>query len=88
MFLQVASQVLTDQTCQLMETLITSLGEGLLQLNVTNAAYKLNGDLRALSLVYSAELPVVPPPELAPVLTKLLEKIKQEAGQYLFLIST
>lgn len=64
-----------------METLVASLGENLAQLNILNTAYKLNGDLRALALVYSAELPVVPPPDLAPVLNKLLDKIKQETGK-------
>ena len=52
------------------------------RLNILNTAYKLNGDLRALALVYSAELPVVPPPELAPVLNRLLDKIKQETGKW------
>lgn len=49
--------------------------------DVTSVAYKLNADLRALSLVYSVELPVVPPPDLLGTVTKLLEKIIQENGK-------
>lgn len=73
---QVAPQVLSDHTCQLMETLCKTVPT-----DVTSVAYKLNADLRALSLVYSVELPVVPPPDLLGTVTKLLEKIIQENGR-------
>lgn len=63
-----------------MESIVTTLGENLSQFNVTTDAYRLNGDLRALALVYSVELPVIPHPQLASVLHQLLVEIEKVSG--------
>ncbi|KAG8281085.1 hypothetical protein J6590_066173 [Homalodisca vitripennis] len=58
-----------------METLVNTLGKTLPSTDLTTTAYKLNGELRALSLVYSVELPVVPPPDLLAILNNLQARI-------------
>ncbi|XP_039283222.1 ubiquitin carboxyl-terminal hydrolase 34 isoform X3 [Nilaparvata lugens] len=83
-FPKVAEQVLTDQTCLLMESIVTTLAENMASgLNVCEHAQasRLNGDLRALAIVYSVELPVIPHPQLEPVLNQLLTQINNESGE-------
>jgi len=67
---------LTEQTCNLIENLISSLSDIMSQVNVQSTAYKLNGDLRALSLVYSSDVPPPPSEELVSTIDALLAKTK------------
>lgn len=46
------------------------------QVNVQATAYKLNGDLRALALVYNSDVPLSPSEELISTIDALLEKTK------------
>jgi ubiquitin carboxyl-terminal hydrolase 34 len=74
--LQVAAHVLTEQTCNLIENLISSLSDIMSQVNVQATAYKLNGDLRALALVYNSDVPLSPSEELISTVDALLMKTK------------
>lgn len=65
---------------------MTTLGENLSQVNISAEAYRLNGDLRALALVYSVELPVVPHPQLPSVLHRLLAEIEKISGMLIFTV--
>lgn len=49
-----ATHVLTEQTCNLIESLVKTLAQTIDDMNVKTMAYRLTGDLRALLLVYSA----------------------------------
>ncbi|CAG2061985.1 unnamed protein product, partial [Timema podura] len=73
-FPKVASHVLNDQTCNLIENLVTSLSGIVNLVNIRTTANKLNGDLRALALVYSTEVALSPSAELLPTLNQLLIK--------------
>lgn len=74
---QVATRVLSDNTCQLIDNLVTSLHEKVEHLDVSVMAYKLNADLRALNLVYSnVEVPIAPPNNIVQTLNCLLAKVK------------
>ncbi|XP_072159450.1 LOW QUALITY PROTEIN: ubiquitin carboxyl-terminal hydrolase 34 [Bemisia tabaci] len=55
-FPKVAQQVLTDQTVQMVEKLCLSLMANRANLNILDVGYKLNGDLRALAIIYSHNL--------------------------------
>lgn len=68
--------MLTEQTCNLIENLISSLSDIMSQVNVQSTAYKLNGDLRALALVYSSDVPPPPSEELVSTIDALLAKTK------------
>lgn len=68
--------MLTEQTCNLIENLISSLSDIMSQVNVQSTAYKLNGDLRALSLVYNSDVPPPPSEELVSTIDALLAKTK------------
>lgn len=46
------------------------------QVNVEATAYKLNGDLRALALVYDSDVPLSPSEELVSTIDALLTKTK------------
>ena len=46
------------------------------QVNVEATAYKLNGDLRALALVYDSDVPLSPSEELISTIDALLAKTK------------
>lgn len=74
--MQVASHVLTEQTCSLIENLVGSLSDSLSSLNIRNSAYKLNGDLRALTLVYGSEVSLQMSDDFLPMLEQLLTKTK------------
>jgi ubiquitin carboxyl-terminal hydrolase 34 len=74
--LQVAAHVLTEQTCNLIENLISSLSDIMSQVNVQATACKLNGDLRALALVYNSDVPLSPSEELISTIDALLDKTK------------
>ncbi|XP_068081544.1 ubiquitin carboxyl-terminal hydrolase puf [Anabrus simplex] len=75
-FPKVASHVLTEQTCNLIENLTSSLTEISETMDVQSQAYKLNGDLRALTIVYSCDVPLAIPEELLPALDQLLSRSK------------
>jgi hypothetical protein len=60
----------------LIENLISSLSDIVSQVNVQTTAYKLNGDLRALALVYNSDVPLSPPEELVSTIDALLAKTK------------
>ncbi|XP_071450552.1 ubiquitin carboxyl-terminal hydrolase 34 [Hetaerina americana] len=73
-FSKVASHVLNEQTCNLISSLVSSLTEIAEVVSVRATAFKLNGDLRALSLVYGSGAGLTPPPTLDNTLTVLLTK--------------
>ncbi|KAG8236170.1 hypothetical protein J437_LFUL013436 [Ladona fulva] len=75
-FPKVASHVLNEQTCNLIDSLVSSLTDIAEVVSVRATAYKLNGDLRALSLVYGSGVGPSPPTSLANTLAILLNKAR------------
>ncbi|XP_049955909.1 ubiquitin carboxyl-terminal hydrolase 34 [Schistocerca serialis cubense] len=76
-FPKVASHVLTEQTCNLIDNLVTSLSEIVPMVNVRATALKLNGDLRALTMVYNSDASLPVSDELTPTLLQLLTKARE-----------
>jgi hypothetical protein len=58
------------------ETAIGSLAEMMSTMNVKTIASKLTGELRALMLVYSSQVNLVPPKQLPLILHQLMAKVK------------
>jgi len=71
-FPKLASHVLTDQTCLLIDNLVSSLTAMVEAVDVEASAHRLTGDLRALALVYSSSTRLKPPSSLLPALETLL----------------
>ncbi|XP_063231242.1 ubiquitin carboxyl-terminal hydrolase 34 isoform X2 [Bacillus rossius redtenbacheri] len=80
-FPKVAPQVLNAQTRGLVGSLVSSLTGAAGALGVRAAAGRLNGDLSALLLVYSAGAGLEPPPELGPALGQLLARARAARGK-------
>ncbi|XP_046627893.1 ubiquitin carboxyl-terminal hydrolase 34 [Neodiprion virginianus] len=84
-FPKLASHVLTEQTCSLIDNLVSSLTAMVEAVDVQVAAHRLTGDLRALALVYSSGTRLKPPGGLQPALDTLLARTRaakaKEAGQ-------
>uniref|UniRef100_A0A8D8RQZ4 ubiquitinyl hydrolase 1 n=1 Tax=Cacopsylla melanoneura TaxID=428564 RepID=A0A8D8RQZ4_9HEMI len=80
-FPKTSSSVLTEQTCQIMECLVTTLAEidthQSDQISIPCCA-KLNAELRALSIVYCMQPPLPPPHHFRPLLRKFLVRIKSK----------
>ncbi|KAI5706705.1 hypothetical protein M8J75_010579 [Diaphorina citri] len=74
-----SSSVLTEQTCQIMECLVSTLADidsqQSDQISIASCA-KLNAELRALSIVYCMQPPLLPPHQFRPLLRKFLYKVK------------
>lgn len=68
--------MLNDQTCTLIESLVTSLVTQASAINIRIIAAKLNGDLRALNLAYSSDVPLAVSPSLLPTLEHLLARTR------------
>ncbi|KAL0270091.1 UNVERIFIED_CONTAM: hypothetical protein PYX00_007611 [Menopon gallinae] len=76
-FPKVASRVLSDNTCQIIDNLVMSLNQKVQQMDVKSMAYQLNADLRALKLVYSnVDVPIAPPNNLVQTLHCLIAKVR------------
>lgn len=72
-----ASRVLSDNTCQIVDNLVMSLNQKVQQMDVNSMAYRLNADLRALELVYSnVDVPIAPPNNLVQTLLCLVAKVR------------
>lgn len=69
--------MLSEQTCSLIENLVSSLTNVVGAMNIRIIAPKLNGDLRALMLAYSSSAPLAVPPTLLPTLEHLLNRTRQ-----------
>lgn len=76
---QVANQVINDQMMSLVTSLMTSLVRMLEETDLTKQAWKLNGDLRALTLVFSVEKPTEVPSDFSNVMNSLIEHCKEIA---------
>lgn len=75
-FPKLASHVLTEQTCSLIDNLVSSLTAMVEAVDVQVAAHRLTGDLRALALVYSSGTRLKPPSGLQPALDTLLARTR------------
>lgn len=72
-----ASRVLSDNTCQLIENLVMTLNQKAQQMDTVGLAAPLNADLRALYLVYSnVDVPIAPPDALVSTLVCLQAKVR------------
>lgn len=82
-FPKLASHVLTEQTCSLIDNVVTSLSGMVEAVDVKTSAPRLTGDLRALALVYSSGSRLEPPVSLQPALETLLLRVKgvKESGE-------
>ncbi|KAJ8674345.1 hypothetical protein QAD02_005607 [Eretmocerus hayati] len=80
-FPKLASQVLTEQTCSIIDNLVSSLVDMVEAVDVQSSAHRLVGDLRALSLVYSSGTVLKPPPSLGAALETLLKRTKEARGR-------
>lgn len=75
-FPKLASHVLTDQTCLLIDNLVSSLTAMVEAVDVEASAQRLTGDLRALALVYSSSTRLKPPSTLSSALETLLSRTR------------
>ncbi|XP_012254828.2 ubiquitin carboxyl-terminal hydrolase 34 [Athalia rosae] len=75
-FPKLASHVMTEQTCSLIDNLVSSLTAMVEAVDVQVAAHRLTGDLRALALVYSSGTRLKPPSGLQPALDTLLARTR------------
>lgn len=75
-FPKLANHVLTEQTCLLIDNLVSSLTTMVEAVDVEVAAHRLTGDLRALALVYSSSTRLKPPSSLLPALETLLSRTR------------
>lgn len=71
-FPKLANHVLTEQTCLLIDNLVSSMTAMVEAVDVEASAQRLTGDLRALALVYSSSTRLKPPATLLPALETLL----------------
>ncbi|XP_032664565.1 ubiquitin carboxyl-terminal hydrolase puf isoform X2 [Odontomachus brunneus] len=75
-FPKLASHVLTEQTCLLIDNLVSSMTAMVEAVDVEASAQRLTGDLRALALVYSSSTRLKPPATLLPALETLLSRTR------------
>ncbi|XP_015123639.1 ubiquitin carboxyl-terminal hydrolase 34 [Diachasma alloeum] len=75
-FPKLASHVLTEQTCSLIDNVVSSLSGMVEAVDVKTSAPRLTGDLRALALVYSSGSRLEPPASLQPALDTLLARVR------------
>lgn len=75
-FPKLASHVLTEQTCLLIDNLVSSLTAMVDAVDVEASAHRLTGDLRALALVYSSSTRLKPSSSLLPALETLLSRTR------------
>ncbi|XP_057336925.1 ubiquitin carboxyl-terminal hydrolase puf [Microplitis mediator] len=75
-FPKLANHVLTEQTCSLIDNLVSSLSTMVDAVDVKASAHRLTGDLRALVLVYSSGSQVEPPKSLHQALETLLTRTR------------
>lgn len=75
-FPKLASHVLTEQTCSIIDNLVSTLSSMVEVVDLQASAHRLVGDLRALALVYSSGADIKPPESLQPALETLLTRIK------------
>ena len=75
-FPKLANHVLTEQTCSLIDNLVSSLSAMVEAVDVKVSAHRLTGDLRALALVYSSGTRLEAPPSLLPALEILLTRTR------------
>lgn len=75
-FPKLASHVLTEQTCSIIDNLVSTLTSMVEVVDVQESAHRLTGDLRALALVYSSGADIKPPPTLHAALETLLTRTK------------
>lgn len=75
-FPKLASHVLTEQTCLLIDNLVSSLTAMVEAVDVEASAHRLTGDLRALALVYSSSTRLKPSSSLLPALETLLSRTR------------
>lgn len=85
-FPKLANHVLTEQTCSLIDNLVSTLSSMVEAVDVKSSAHRLTGDLRALALVYSSGTRLEPPESLHQTLETLLTrtrnaKIKETSQQ-------
>lgn len=75
-FPKLAGHVLTEQTCLLIDNLVSSLTAMVEAVDVEASAHRLTGDLRALALVYSSSTRLKPASSLLPALETLLSRTR------------
>lgn len=75
-FPKLANHVLTEQTCLLIDNLVSSMMAMVEAVDIQASAHRLTGDLRALALVYSSSTRLKPPSNLLPALETLLSRTK------------
>lgn len=75
-FPKLANHVLTEQTCLLIDNLVSSMMAMVEAVDIQSSAHRLTGDLRALALVYSSSSRLKPPSTLLPALETLLSRTR------------
>lgn len=75
-FPKLANHVLTEQTCLLIDNLVSSMVAMVEAVDIQASAHRLTGDLRALALIYSSSTRLKPPSSLLPALETLLSRTK------------
>lgn len=75
-FPKLANHVLTEQTCLLIDNLVSSMVAMVEAVDIQASAHRLTGDLRALALVYSSSTRLKPPASLLPALETLLSRTR------------
>lgn len=73
-----ASHVLTEQTCTIIDSTVTSLAARVNSMDLPAMSLRLVGDLRALILVYSVQSDAKPPTQLIPTLAQLKKNVQHE----------
>ncbi|GFW68785.1 ubiquitin carboxyl-terminal hydrolase 34 [Trichonephila clavipes] len=74
---KVSSQVVNDQMLNLVSSLMTSFIKSFEESDLSKQPYKLNGDLRALCLIFSVEQPQEVPKEFIKIMNRLIEHCEQ-----------
>ncbi|CAL1294964.1 unnamed protein product [Larinioides sclopetarius] len=74
---KVSSQVVNDQMLTLVSSLMTSFVKSFDESDLSKQPYKLNGDLRALCLIFSVEQPHEVPKEFIKIMHRLIEHCDQ-----------
>ncbi|XP_034942559.1 ubiquitin carboxyl-terminal hydrolase puf [Chelonus insularis] len=75
-FPKLATHVLTQQTCSLIDNLVSTLSAMVDAVDIKSSAHRLTGDLRALALVYSSGSQLEPPKSLHQTLETLLTRTR------------
>ncbi|XP_014601370.1 PREDICTED: ubiquitin carboxyl-terminal hydrolase 34 isoform X2 [Polistes canadensis] len=75
-FPKLANHVLTDQTCLLIDNLVSSMTAMVEAVDIQASAHRLTGDLRALALVYSSSTRLKSPTSLQSALETLLSRTR------------